>query len=43
MNTYVGPFTAIAADCEVVDTEIDHSVVLEHSRIVGVPRLDRLA
>jgi glucose-1-phosphate thymidylyltransferase len=39
VNTYVGPFTAVAADCEVVDTEIDHSVVLDHVRIVGVPRL----
>ena len=39
VNTYVGPFTAIAADCEVVDTEIDHSVVLEDARIVGVPRM----
>jgi glucose-1-phosphate thymidylyltransferase len=39
VNTYVGPFTAVANDCELVDTEIEHSVVLEHSRIIGVPRL----
>jgi glucose-1-phosphate thymidylyltransferase len=38
-NTYVGPFTAVAADCEVVDSEVEHSVVLERSTIVGVPRL----
>jgi len=38
-NTYVGPFTAIASDCELVDSEIEHSVVLERTRIVGVPRL----
>ena len=35
-NSYVGPFTSIGADCEIRDSELDHSVVLEHSRIVGV-------
>jgi glucose-1-phosphate thymidylyltransferase len=38
-HAYVGPFTAVANDCEIIDSEIEHSVVLEHSRIVGVPRL----
>jgi glucose-1-phosphate thymidylyltransferase len=38
-NTYVGPFTAVAADCELVDCEVEHSVVLERSTIIGVPRL----
>ena len=38
-NTYVGPFTAIAADCVVVDSEVEHSVGLERSSITGVPRL----
>jgi glucose-1-phosphate thymidylyltransferase len=39
VNSYIGPFTAVAADCEVVDSEVEHSVVLEHSKIIGVPRL----
>ena len=39
VNSYVGPFTAIADDCEIVDSEIEQSVVLERSRIIGVPRL----
>jgi glucose-1-phosphate thymidylyltransferase len=39
VNSYVGPFTAVANDCEIVDSEVEHSVVLEHSTIVGVPRL----
>ena len=38
-NTYVGPFTAIAADCVITDSEIEHSVVLERAAISGVPRL----
>jgi glucose-1-phosphate thymidylyltransferase len=39
VNSYVGPFTAVADDCEIVDSEVEHSVVLERSRIIGVPRL----
>jgi glucose-1-phosphate thymidylyltransferase len=35
-HSYVGPFTSIAAECEVIDAELDHSVVLERSRIVGI-------
>ncbi len=36
VDTYVGPYTAIGTDCELRDAEIEHSVVLERSRIVGV-------
>jgi glucose-1-phosphate thymidylyltransferase len=36
VDTYVGPYTSIAEDCELIDAEIEHSVVLEQSRIVGV-------
>jgi glucose-1-phosphate thymidylyltransferase len=39
VNSYVGPFTAIGDDCEVVGSEVEQSVVLDHSRIIGVPRL----
>ena len=39
INTYIGPFTAIAADCAISDSEVEHSVVLEHSQILGVPRI----
>jgi glucose-1-phosphate thymidylyltransferase len=39
VNSYIGPFTAVASDCEIVDSEVEHSVVLEQSRIIGVPRL----
>jgi glucose-1-phosphate thymidylyltransferase len=38
-NSYVGPFTAVADHCEIIDAEVEHSVVLDHSRIVGVPRI----
>lgn len=38
-NSYIGPFTSIAENCEVRDSELDHSVVLASSRILSVPRL----
>jgi len=39
VDTYVGPYTSIAADCVLIDAEIEHSVVLENSRIEGVHRI----
>jgi glucose-1-phosphate thymidylyltransferase len=39
VDTYVGPYTSIDADCELVDAEIEHSVVLAGSRILGVHRI----
>lgn len=39
VDSYIGPFTAVADDCEVIDSEVEHSVILEHTRIVGIPRL----
>jgi len=36
VNSFVGPFTSIAADCEIRDSELEHSVVLTQSRILGV-------
>jgi glucose-1-phosphate thymidylyltransferase len=38
-GSYIGPFTAVGEDCEILDSEIEHSVVMPGSRIVGVPRL----
>ena len=38
-DSYIGPFTSIAPRCEIREAEIEHSVVLEDSRIVGVSRI----
>lgn len=35
-NTYIGPFTAIAQDSVVVNSEIEHSIVLEGCRITDI-------
>ena len=40
VDSYVGPFTSVYHHCEITGSEIDHSVVLEHSRIEGVPRIE---
>ncbi|MEA3336959.1 MAG: glucose-1-phosphate thymidylyltransferase [Chloroflexota bacterium] len=37
VNSYVGPFTSIYHHCLIEDSEIEHSIVLEHSRIQGIP------
>jgi glucose-1-phosphate thymidylyltransferase len=39
VDTYVGPYTSIGCQCELVDAEIEHSVVLDRSRIRGVHRI----
>ena len=43
VNSYIGPFTSVAADCEIVDSEVEHSVLLEHSRVVVGAPAHRLA
>jgi glucose-1-phosphate thymidylyltransferase len=39
-DTYVGPFTSIYFGCTLMDTEIEHSIVLELSTIRGVRRIE---
>lgn len=39
VNSYIGPFTSVYFDCEIVDSEIEHSVILEQSKILGIPRI----
>lgn len=33
INSYIGPFTSIYYNCTVIDAEIEHSIVLENSKI----------
>jgi glucose-1-phosphate thymidylyltransferase len=39
VNSYIGPYSSIASGCAIIDSDLEHSVVLERSRIVGVVRL----
>jgi glucose-1-phosphate thymidylyltransferase len=38
-RSYIGPFSSIADGCQIVGSEIEHSVVLEAARIEGVSRI----
>lgn len=35
-NSYVGPYTSIGDNCEIIDTEIEDSVVMEGCKLVGI-------
>jgi glucose-1-phosphate thymidylyltransferase len=37
VNAYVGPFTSIYHNVLIEDSEIEHSIVLEHSQIIDIP------
>jgi len=38
INAYVGPFTSIMKGVEILDSEIEHSIVLEGSSITNLAR-----
>ncbi|MGH9042794.1 MAG: glucose-1-phosphate thymidylyltransferase [Acidimicrobiia bacterium] len=40
VDSYVGPYSSIGPNCVIVDSEIEHSVVLEGSRVEGVRRIE---
>ena len=39
-GSYVGPFTSIAQDCVIADSEIEYSIVLRGASIRGVRRIE---
>lgn len=39
-NSYIGPFTSIGEACEIVDSEVEFSIVLRDSHIKGVRRIE---
>lgn len=40
VNSYVGPFTSVGADCELVDAEIEHSMLLERAKLFRCGRIE---
>lgn len=40
INSFIGPSSAIGDGCEIVNSEVEHSVIMERSRILDVPRLE---
>jgi len=39
-NSYVGPFTSISENCRLEDSEVEYSILLRDSSIVGVRRIE---
>ncbi len=39
-GSYVGPFTSVASDCVIADSEIEYSIVLRGASIQGVRRIE---
>lgn len=39
-NSFIGPFSSIGADCQVADSTIEHTVLLDGAQVLGVARLD---
>ncbi|MDK1346738.1 glucose-1-phosphate thymidylyltransferase [Streptomyces sp. 378] len=39
-NSYVGPFTSVAENCRITDSELEFSIVLRDSSILGVGRIE---
>jgi glucose-1-phosphate thymidylyltransferase len=40
VDSFVGPFSAIGDRCEIVNSEIEHSVVMDDSKVLDIPRLE---
>ena len=40
VDSYVGPFTSIAAGCELINTEVEYSVILERCTVSDIPRIE---
>jgi glucose-1-phosphate thymidylyltransferase len=38
-RSYIGPYTSVSSGCEIVDSEIEHSIILEDSRVAGIARV----
>ncbi len=38
VNSYIGPFTSVYHHVVVEKSEIEHSIILEHSRIIDIPQ-----
>lgn len=39
-DSFIGPFSAIGDGCEIIHSEVEHSVIMERSRVVDIQRLE---
>ena len=40
VDSFIGPFSAVGNGCEVINSEIEHSVVMDDSKILDIARLE---
>ncbi len=40
VDSFIGPFSAIGDNCVVDHSEVEHSVIMEGSKVLGIPRLE---
>ncbi|MEX2628170.1 MAG: glucose-1-phosphate thymidylyltransferase [Ilumatobacteraceae bacterium] len=40
VDSFIGPFSAIGGRCEVINSEIEHAVVMDDSQVIDIPRLE---
>ena len=40
VDSYIGPYSSVDDDCEITDSELEHSIVLQSSRITGIRRIE---
>jgi len=41
-NSYIGPFSSISYDCEIINSELEYSIIMEQCRIIDVEaRIER--
>jgi glucose-1-phosphate thymidylyltransferase len=40
LGSYVGPFTSVAADCTITNSELEYSILLEGASVRGVKRIE---
>jgi len=40
VDSFIGPFSAVGDGCEVLGSEVEHSVIMSGSRVAHIPRLE---
>lgn len=40
IDSFIGPFSAIGNDCVIRGSEVEHSVIMERSEVLDIPRLE---
>jgi len=39
-DSFIGPFSAVGDACEIINSEVEHSVIMERSKVIDIQRLE---